>query len=231
MSTFIDITALSPVEESRFMQQWLPLVKKVVRQFSWQANGMMDRDDIEQVALMGLLESLRRYGKPDDHFAGYAMQRVRGAVLDQFRQHDWRPRTLRQKTHKINDALREVRRSLGREPTDEEACQQLALNHEEWQEYLLLESACAIESLDEILSVEGGMQGAAFVGHELEEEVDVQRTLALALHSLDERERTIINLYYQQGISLKEIALVLDITEARVCQLNKKISEKIKIFF
>jgi len=231
MSTFIDITALSPVEESHFMQQWLPLVKKVVRQLAWQANGMMDRDDIEQVALMGLLESLRRYGKPDDHFAGYAMQRVRGAVLDQFRQHDWRPRTLRQKTHKINDALRELTRSLGREPTDEEACQQLALSHEEWQEYLLLESACAIESLDEILSVEGGAQGAVFTGRELEEEVDIQRTLALALHSLDERERTIINLYYQQGISLKEIALVLDITEARVCQLNKKISEKIKVFF
>lgn len=231
MSTFIDITALSPVEESHFMQQWLPLVKKVVRQLAWQANGMMDRDDIEQVALMGLLESLRRYGKPDDHFAGYAMQRVRGAVLDQFRQHDWRPRTLRQKTHKINDALRELTRSLGREPTDEEACQQLALSHEEWQEYLQLESACAIESLDEILSVEGGAQGAAFTGRELEEEVDIQRTLALALHSLDERERTIINLYYQQGISLKEIALVLDITEARVCQLNKKISEKIKVFF
>lgn len=231
MSTFIDITALSPVEESHFMQQWLPLVKKVVRQLAWQANGMMDRDDIEQVALMGLLESLRRYGKPDDHFAGYAMQRVRGAVLDQFRQHDWRPRTLRQKTHKINDALREVTRSLGREPTDEEVCHQLALSHEEWQEYLLLESACAIESLDEILSVEGGAQNTAFAGRELEEEVDIQRTLALALHSLDERERTIINLYYQQGISLKEIALVLDITEARVCQLNKKISEKIKVFF
>jgi len=231
MSTFIDITALSPVEESHFMQQWLPLVKKVVRQLAWQANGMMDRDDIEQVALMGLLESLRRYGKPDDHFAGYAMQRVRGAVLDQFRQHDWRPRTLRQKTHKINDALRELTRSLGLERTDEEACQQLALSQDEWQEYLMLESACAIESLDEILSVEGGAQGAVFTGRELEEEVDIQRTLALALHSLDERERTIINLYYQQGISLKEIALVLDITEARVCQLNKKISEKIKVFF
>ncbi|WP_421506900.1 FliA/WhiG family RNA polymerase sigma factor [Erwinia rhapontici] len=231
MSTFIDITALSPVEESHFMQQWLPLVKKIVRQLAWQANGMMDRDDIEQVALMGLLESLRRYGKPDDHFAGYAMQRVRGAVLDQFRQHDWRPRTLRQKTHKINHALREVTRSLGREPTDEEACHQLALSQEEWQEYQLLESACAIESLDEILSVEGGAQNTAFAGRELEEEVDIQRTLARALHSLDERERTIINLYYQQGISLKEIALVLDITEARVCQLNKKISEKIKVFF
>lgn len=231
MSTFTDITALSPVEESRFMQQWLPLVKKVVRQLSPQANGMMDRDDIEQVALMGLLESLRRYGRPDDHFAGYAMQRVRGAVLDQFRQHDWRPRTLRQKAHKINDDIRAMTRALGREPTEEEVCQQLKMSHEEWQEYQLLDAAHALESLDAILSVEGGSQHGAFAGRELEEEVNIQRTLARALQSLDERERTIINLYYQQGISLKEIALVLDLTEARVCQLNKKISEKIKVFF
>lgn len=231
MSTFTDITALTPVEESRFMQQWLPLVKKVVRQLLPQANGMMDRDDIEQIALMGLLESLRRYGKPDEQFAGYAMQRVRGAVLDQFRQHDWRPRTLRQKTHKINDALREMARSLGREPTDAEACRQLGLSAEAWHEYQLLDSACAMESLDELLSVEGSGQAPAFAGRELEDEVDIQRTLALALATLDARERTILNLYYQQGISLKEIALVLDLTEARVCQLNKKISEKIKVFF
>lgn len=230
MSTFTDITALSPVEESHFMQQWLPLVKKVVRQLSPQANGMMDREDIEQIALMGLLESLRRYGQPDEQFAGYAMQRVRGAVLDQFRLHDWRPRTMRQKTHKINDGIRALTRSLGREPTDEEICQQLELSTEAWLEHQQLDSACALESLDEILSVEGGGL-IALNGRELEDEVDIQRTLTLALTSLDERERIILNLYYQQGISLKEIAVVLDLTEARVCQLNKKMSEKIKAFF
>jgi len=213
------------------MQQWLPLVKKVVRQLTPQADGVMGRDDIEQVALMGLLESLRRYGKPDDRFASYAMQRVRGAVLDQFRQHDWRPRTLRQKNHKINDAVREMARRLGREPTEEEACQQLGLRHDEWQEYLLLDAACAMESLDVLLAVDGGGHNMALAGRDLEEEVDIQRTLARAINSLDERERIILNLYYQQGISLKEIALVLELTEARVCQLNKKISEKIKVFF
>ncbi|MEJ4043040.1 FliA/WhiG family RNA polymerase sigma factor [Erwinia sp. SLM-02] len=231
MSTFTEVTALSPVEESRVMQQWLPLVKKVVRQLLPQANGMMDRDDIEQIALMGLLESLRRYGQPDEQFAGYAMQRVRGAVLDQFRLHDWRPRTLRQKTHKINDGIREITRTLGREPTDEEICQQLGLSHEAWLAHQQSDSACALESLDEILSAEGGGQTSGFAGRELEEEIHTERTLARAINSLDERERIILNLYYQQGISLKEIAAVLDLTEARVCQLNKKISEKIKAFF
>lgn len=231
MSTFTEMTALSPAEESRLMQQWLPLVKKVVRQLLPQANGMMDRDDIEQIALMGLLESLRRYGQPDEQFAGYALQRVRGAVLDQFRLHDWRPRTVRQSTHKINDGLRALCRTLGREPTDEEACRELGLSPQAWQAYQLQDCASALESLDAILSVDGGSHSAAFAGRALEDEIDIQRTLALALTQLDERERLILTLYYQQGISLKEIALVLELTEARVCQLNKKISEKIKAYF
>lgn len=224
-----ELPALTASEESRYMQQWLPLVKRIVRQLAPQANSMIDRDDIEQIALMGLLEALRRYGHPDEQFAGYAAQRIRGSVLDQFRQHDWRPRSLRQKTHKINDAIRAMSRSLGREPLAEEVCQQTGMNADEYQEYLLLESAGTIESLDLLLS--GDTHVNAFAGRRLEEEIETQRMLTRAIETLDEREKIILNLYYQQDMSLKEISLVLELTEARVCQLNKRIGEKIKAFF
>lgn len=229
MSVFNEVTELTAQEESRYLQQWLPLVKRVVRQLAAQADAVMEREDLEQIALMGLLESLRRYGHPDDHFAGYALQRVRGAVLDQLRLHDWRPRRLRQKTHKINDAVRELTRKLGHEPSEEELRLHLALSHEEVQEYLLLESASAMESFDDLLTGEG--LGNALSGRELEEEVSIQRTLKTALSSLTEREQLILSLYYQHEMSLKEIAQVLELTEARVCQINKKIAEKIKQFF
>jgi len=229
MSVFNEVTELTPQEESRYLQQWLPLVKRVVRQLATQADAVMDREDLEQIALMGLLESLRRYGHPDENFAGYALQRVRGAVLDQLRLHDWRPRRLRQKTHKINDGVRELTRRLGHEPSEEEIRQHLKLSHEEVQEYLLLESASAMESFDELLSGDG--LGSAMSGRALEEEVTIQRTLKRALASLSEREQLILSLYYQHEMSLKEIAQVLALTEARVCQINKKIAEKIKQFF
>ncbi|MFS2220967.1 FliA/WhiG family RNA polymerase sigma factor [Pantoea sp. B65] len=229
MSVFSDITTLTPAEESHYVQQWLPLVKRVVRQLSAQTDSVMDRDDLEQVALIGLLESLRRYGRPDGQFACYALQRVRGAVLDQLRLHDWRPRRLRQKTHKINDAVRELTRRLGHSPTEEEIRHHLGLNAQTFQQYLLLESASSMESFDDLLSMDG--LGSALQGRALEEEIEVQRTLKRAVDSLDEREKIILTLYYQKEMSLKEIALILDLTEARVCQLNKKISEKIKTFF
>ena len=73
--------------------------------------------------------------------------------------------------------------------------------------------------------------GSALNSRPLEEEMMVSNALRVALASLDKREQLILSLYYQHEMSLKEIALVLDLTEARVCQLNKKITEKIKSFF
>lgn len=229
MRVFNDVVALTAAEESHYVQQWLPLVKRVTRQLASQVDSVMDRDDLEQIALMGLLESLRRYGRPDEQFASYALQRVRGAVLDQLRLHDWRPRRLRQQTHKINDALRELTRRLGHQPSEDEVRLHLNLTSEAYQQYLLLESASVMESFDDLLAGDG--LGQSITGRSLEEEVGIQRTLQRALESLDERERLILSLYYQHEMSLKEIALVLSLTEARICQINKKIGDKIKTFF
>ncbi|QKJ85650.1 RNA polymerase sigma factor FliA [Paramixta manurensis] len=230
MSEFISSDALTPAQERQYVTDWLPLVKRVVKQLAPQADSVIDRDDMEQIALMGLLEALRRYGQPDEMFAGYAVQRIRGAVLDELRLHDWRPRRLRQKTHKINDALRELSRQLGREPRDDEIRQHLDLTIEEYQEYLQLESASAMESLDNLIAASEFSPGA-LQSRPLEDEIEIGRTLTYALNQLDHREQIILSLYYQQELSLKEIALVLDLTEARVCQLNKKISEKIRRSF
>ncbi len=145
------------------------------------------------------------------------------------REHDWRPRRLRQKTHKTNEAIRELGKRLGHEPNYEEIAIELLITPQEYQEYLLLESAKAMESLDDLLSVE--MHTDALQSRELEDQIIIQDSLQQAIATLDKREQLILSLYYQQELSLKEIALVLELTEARVCQLNKKITEKIKKFF
>ncbi|CNC47876.1 putative RNA polymerase sigma factor for flagellar operon [Yersinia frederiksenii] len=224
-----DNLALTPVEERKYLEAYLPLVKRIVRQLSFQADSVIGRDDMQQVALMGLLEALRRYGHPDGQFAAYAVHRIRGAVLDQLREHDWRPRRLRQKTHKTNEAIRKVARQLGHEPSFEEINAELQLTAEEYQEYLLLESASVMESLDDILSLETPTD--ALQSRQLEEGIIIEDNLNQAIASLEEREQMILHLYYQKEMSMKEIALVLELTEARICQLNKKLVQKIKSFF
>lgn len=226
---FIASETLTPADEARYLSEYLPLVKRVVKQLAYQTSSVIDREDMEQIALMGLLTSLRRYGHPDEQFAAYAVQRIRGAVLDELRQLDWRPRRLRQKTHKLNDSIREVTRLLGRTPSFEDLNRHLSITAEEYQEYLLLDCAKMLESLDEFLGNDGHTDSLG--SRLLEDEVVTSRTLRSALASLDEREQLILTLYYQHELSLKEIALVLDLTEARICQLNKKIASKIQSFF
>ncbi|AQT59859.1 FliA/WhiG family RNA polymerase sigma factor [Cellvibrio sp. PSBB023] len=218
----------APELEQQLLIQYLPLVKRIVRQLSLQASQVLDRDDMEQIGLMGLLESLRRYGTPDDNFGSFAKLRIRGAILDELRRQDWRPRQVRQQAHKIRDAIRHLARQLGRAPQDAEVMQFTGLSEKEYQAFLQADACEAIESLDELLL--NGPEIFADNSSGLEEREITERLLAQALNELNERERLILILYYQQELSLKEIALVLDLTDARVCQLSKQAITKASRF-
>lgn len=76
---------LTAAEEGKYLNAYLPLVKRIVRQLSFQADSVIGKEDMQQIALMGLLEALRRYGHPDGQFAAYAVHRIRGSILDQLR--------------------------------------------------------------------------------------------------------------------------------------------------
>lgn len=222
--TYQDLNTIAPLmsasDEQKHLRQYLPLVKRIVNQLSLQANQSFDKEDMEQIGLMGLLESLRRYGTPDDQFAGFASMRVRGAILDELRRQDWRPRSVRQNTHKTRDAIRELARRLNRQPSDDEILKLTGMSERDYFEYLQADAGESLASLDEILA-QGGEEFSD-KGSQLEDRIIKQHTLAKALEQLDERERLILVLYYQQELSLKEIALVLDLTDARVCQLSKQ---------
>lgn len=214
---------LLPAEEQHWVMQYLPLVKRIVSQLSLQASQVLDREDMEQIGLMGLLESLRRYGEPDEQFGRFAALRIRGAILDELRRQDWRPRQIRQQVHKLRDAVRQLGLQLGRPPLEEEILEHTGLSAEEYHEHLVADSAAAIESLDELL--QNGLE-AADGRQGIEEQVLQQTLLEQALSRLDERERLVLTLYYQHELSLKEIGLVLEVSDARVCQISKQALNK-----
>lgn len=216
----------APGAEQKWLLQYLPLVKRIVNQLSLQANQVLDREDMEQIGLMGLLDSLRRYGVPDEQFGRFAALRVRGAILDELRRQDWRPRQVRQHTHKVRDAIRQLARQLGRMPSDEEILNATGMNNAQYQAFLQADASEAIESLDELLLA--GQEPLSAVG--VEERVLKERLLAQALSQLTEREQLVLTLYYQHELSLKEIALVLELSDARVCQLSKQAITKASRF-
>lgn len=215
----------APLDEQDVMKTFLPMVKGVVRQLSAQAQGVMGAEDMAQIGLMGLLEALRRYGRVDEGFAGYARQRVRGAILDELRRQDWRPRTVRQSAHKARDAVRVLRRELGAEPSTEQIQTALGMDDVAYLAYEQAESAEAMASLDALIA--DGLDissSAADPGRTVVQ----RRTLEQVLAQLSEREQRVIQLYYELDLSLKEIAAVLELSEARVCQINKDALRKMR---
>lgn len=215
------------LDEQRQLLAYVPLVKRIVRQLGAQVGGAIDRDDMEQIGLMGLLEALRRYGEPDAQFGGFAALRIRGAILDELRRQDWRPRSVRQESHRLRDALRELTRRLGRQPLEAELRQALGISADEYQAFLLAENAEVIASFDELLHEMSSLPSAARTP---EEQLMLRRSLAQALSVLDEREQRVVQMYYEFELSYREIAAVLDLTDARVCQLNKGALQKMKAF-
>jgi RNA polymerase sigma factor for flagellar operon FliA len=208
----------SAVVEQQQLLAYVPLVKRIVRQLGAQAGAAMDREDMEQTGLLGLLDCLRRYGVPDEKFGAYAALRVRGAILDELRRQDWRPRTVRQESHRLRDTLRALRRRLGHEPSDAEAMQGLGLSAQAYLDFQLAQSAEELLSFDELLQEMGNLPSET---PSPEATLIRRRSIEQALGVLDEREQRVIQLYYEFDLSLKEIAAVLDLTEARVCQINK----------
>ena len=216
---------MSAREEQQHLVAYAPLVKRIVRQLNSQVSGVMSREDMEQIGLMGLLEALRRYGAPDTGFGSFASLRIRGAILDELRRQDWRPRTVRQDAHRLRDGVRALTRSLGREPTPQEAADALGISQEAYYQHLLDDGAEEMMSFDEVL------QEATENAHSTpgpEEALMVRRSLEQALGALSEREQRVIQMIYEFELSYKEIAAVLDLSDARVCQLNKSALAKMK---
>lgn len=220
--------ASSADDEQRHLLAYAPLVKRVVRQLTSQIGGAVDREDMEQIGLMGLLDALRRYGgAPDEKFGAYASIRIRGSILDELRRQDWRPRAVRQESHRTRDAVRELTRRLGRTPSDSDIMSGLGLTAAGLQEYRLAENAEMLVSFDEILQELSNVASSTLTP---EAAFMSRRSLEQALGALDEREQRVIQLYYEFDLSLKEIAAVLGLTDARICQINKGALRKMKAF-
>ncbi|WP_064601655.1 FliA/WhiG family RNA polymerase sigma factor [Photobacterium sp. J15] len=208
--------------EQRLVAKYAGLVKRVVKHLTAQVTTVMSLEDMEQIGLMALLDVIRRY--PDEEDAALerlAVQRIRGAVLDELRRMDWRSRRSRQNSYELKDIERQLSRQLGRQPTEQEMAEEMGIELTEVQQRRLdsqAENLGSVESLQE--------DGEQFFGLSFQcntyERGQLKKAMASALARLPEREQVILSFYYEHEMNLKEIALVFELTEARVSQIHKK---------
>lgn len=223
-----DLPDLADREE--LITECLPLVKFVAHRISSRLPSHVELDDLIHSGILGLMDAVRKF-EPDRgvKFKTYAEQRIRGAILDGLRDLDWVPRSLRRKKKDIEAAYHLLEQQRGRAATDEEVAAHLGMSLEDLH-----------HSLDELKGVtlgafvEAGENGEgenliSFVPdpdgenpHILLQAREVRSILKSAVDRLPTKERFVVQLYYFEELTMKEIGTLLNITESRVSQLHTK---------
>jgi RNA polymerase sigma factor for flagellar operon FliA len=211
------------------IRAYLPLVRRVVQRLAVRKPPQVELDELVSWGIEGLLDAFKKYdSRKQAAFATYAQFRIRGAILDRLRGMDWVSRSVRQKATLLEKTYRKLEGTLGRPATEEEAAAALGMTLPELHALLAEVGQMSLFSLEDlgvgpgqeriqlekILEGEGSDPMHALLSRE---RVDL---VAEAIGALPEKERTVISLYYHEGITMKEVGAVLGLTESRVSQLH-----------
>jgi RNA polymerase sigma factor for flagellar operon FliA len=224
----------------RLILTYAPLVKYVAGRLGSGLPSHVDESDLVSYGLLGLIDAIERYDPDRDvKFETYAIQRIRGAIIDELRSMDWVPRSVRSRARDIEKAIAQLEGQLLRAPTDEEIAKKLGVTEEELDDALLEISRSSIAALDELwASPTGSGDAVALVDtiedpHSVEpggeiEKTELKELIGESIASLPEREKLVITLYYYEELTLREIGEVLGVTESRVSQLHTKAILRLK---
>src|SRR5580704_5003748 len=151
--------------------------------------------------------------------------RIRGAMIDALRKLDWAPRSVHRQARAVASAVREIEQRTGRDARDAEVAEHMGLSLDDYHQALQDAACCQLASLED-----NGGDGHADDADPFRDAADEQfrAALARAIAGLPERERTVMSLYYSDGLNLKEIGAVLKVTESRVCQLHGQALVRLK---
>ncbi|HZA85930.1 MAG TPA: sigma-70 family RNA polymerase sigma factor, partial [Acidimicrobiales bacterium] len=172
-------------------------------------------------------------------FETYAIARIKGNIIDELRSFDWVPRSVRAKARALESALARLEGELHRAPSDAELAEALGIDDEQLQRALSQAALASLVTLDAIVGAAASDGQPLTVGDLLVdgndgpvdtvELAELRRTLADAIRRLSERERVVVGLYYNDGLTLAEIGEVLGVTESRACQIHGKAVTRLRM--
>ncbi len=215
------------------VQRHAELVKRIAFHLAGKLPPSVEVSDLIQAGMIGLLEAASNYvADRGASFETYAGIRIRGAMLDALRKLDWAPRSVHRKARAAAAAIHELEAELGREASDTEVAQRMEVPLEEYHKITRDAAICRVASLDDATGDEDSL-----LGRIEDENADplldatehgFRKALARAIGELPERERLVMSMYYDDELNLKEIGVVLKVTESRVCQLHGQALVRLK---
>lgn len=222
-------TAQGALDRGQLVTQYAPLVKRIAFHLMAKLPASVQVDDLVQNGMLGLLDALSRYEEGlGAQFETYAVQRIRGSMLDGLRENDWLPRSVRREMRRVEAAIQQLEHLHGRQPSEKELAESLGMSLADYQR-LLLEARghqlVYIEDLAEDANddyLERNLASSMPDPLAALEDADIRATLVKAIEALPEREKMMMGLYYEQDLNLREIGEVMGVTESRVCQLHSQ---------
>jgi len=220
-------TATVARSRQEWVKQYAPLVKRIARHVMAKLPASVEVDDIIQAGMIGLMDAVGRYEETQGaQFETYAAQRIRGAMLDELRSCDWLPRGVRKNMRSIEKTMHTLEQRLGRLPSEQEIANHMQMPLADYQQMLQEARSHQLVYFEDYS--DGGDEPFLdrHAGHAhpspLENLVEesMRERLVAAIENLPERENTMMGLYYEQDLNLREIGEVMGVSESRVCQIH-----------
>jgi RNA polymerase sigma factor FliA len=218
----------------KLILNYSPLVKYVAGRLSVSLPQTVDTADLISYGIFGLIDAIEKFERERGiKFETYAIARIKGAILDELRSMDWVPRSVRARAREIERAYVTLEGQLRRVPTDNEVASEIGVTEKDLHDIFAKLAYTSVMSFEEMWAPSGERDDrSSLLGSiqdhtaedpvEMFETTEVKDALAGAIDRLPEREKTVIALYYYEGLTLKEIGEVLGVTESRVSQLHTK---------
>lgn len=220
------------------IQMYMPLVQYHVRRISASLPKNIDRGELKSYGLLGLYDALKKFDRHRDlKFDTYASFRIRGAILDGLRKEDWMPRSVREKSKRIERAAEQIEQEKKRSASLEEVAEACGMPDQEVSQIISEGLFSNLLSLDDVFPAGSSDHAPATFEdtaavlpdqHVLDEE-NKQR-LAEEIDKLNEKERLVVSLFYYDGLTLTEIGKVLSLSTSRISQIHSKALFKLRQF-
>jgi RNA polymerase sigma factor for flagellar operon FliA len=220
-------TVKGKADKNQLLTDHMPLVKRLAHHMKAKLPPSVEVDDLIQAGMIGLLDAISRYEETHGaQFETYAVLRIRGAMLDELRNSDWLPRSMRQNMRKIEAAMSSLQQKLGHPPTESEVAKLLKLSLSEYQDMLGDGGGHQLVYYEDFHDNEGN---DSFLDRYAVDDADPLKSLLDgdfrqavidAIDALPPREKILMGLYYEEEMNLKEIGAVMGVSESRVSQLH-----------
>jgi RNA polymerase sigma factor for flagellar operon FliA len=230
----------SKIAKDKLLVEYAHLVKFMANRLAVNLPQSVDRNDLISSGVLGLIKAVETF-EPERgfKFETFAGHKIRGAILDELRALDWVPRSVRQKSRDLHRVFAKLENNLGRIPYDDEICDELKITLAEYEDLLSEVTPTTIISLEEAMPERGSDSKEFRIIDAIEDPgsdnplkalgfAEVKNILKETIANLPEKEKLVIALYHYEELTLKEIGVVLDITESRVSQIHSKAILKLR---